>query len=67
MPRPPIDASIVIQEIFGKPGVCKGCNADIWWCYTKHRKPIPMNGDGSSHFGTCPQANEFRKSKARHP
>jgi hypothetical protein len=40
---------------------CSGCNADILWIVTRAGKRMPVNGDGTSHFATCPKAALFRK------
>jgi hypothetical protein len=52
-----------------KPGVCKGCGADIIWVYTPmgRRMPIDKISDNevvTSHFATCPTSESFRKKKA---
>jgi hypothetical protein len=39
---------------------CKSCGALIRWSWTKAGKKTPMNMDGTSHFGTCPQAEQWR-------
>lgn len=42
---------------------CRGCGAPIYWIVTKNDKRMPVDRDGTSHFATCPGANEFRKGK----
>lgn len=49
--------------------VCRSCGADILWCITKKGKKMPVDlpPDGSdepttSHFATCPNADEHRTS-----
>jgi hypothetical protein len=54
-----------LLQVIGNPGVCgnerrPGCGAPIWWVSTKTGAPTPLNGDGTSHFATCPNAREFR-------
>jgi hypothetical protein len=44
----------------GTPGKCRGCGAEIYWVETKSGKNMPVNRDGTSHFATCPKADEFR-------
>lgn len=39
---------------------CRACGAPIWWSESAKGKPTPMNADGSSHWGTCPKAAEWR-------
>lgn len=43
---------------------CKSCGAPLRWSWTKNGKRTPTNPDGTSHYGTCPQAEEWRR-KAR--
>lgn len=45
-----------------------GCGAPILWVVTKAGKKMPLNGDGTTHWATCPKAIEFRreKNKERH-
>lgn len=42
-------------------GVCRSCHAEVLWCFTPSEKKAPINRDGTSHFATCPQANDWRK------
>lgn len=39
---------------------CKGCSLDIYWIETVKGKKMPVDPDGTSHFATCPQADQFR-------
>lgn len=39
---------------------CKGCGAVIYWIKGRALNSVPMNMDGSSHWGTCPMAHKFR-------
>lgn len=48
--------------IVGDLGACRSCKAEIVWTITKNGKKSPLNLDGTSHFGTCPDADRFRKS-----
>lgn len=41
----------------GPPGV--GCGAPMWFVTTEAGKKMPLNEDGTSHFQTCPKANNF--------
>jgi hypothetical protein len=49
---------------------CRGCGASIEWWITPEggRMPLDMmpeaNTPVTSHFATCPKADEFRKKKA---
>lgn len=45
---------------------CRGCGAAIYWIRTAKGSAMPVNRDGTSHFGTCPKAGSFsRKGKDR--
>ena len=44
---------------------CMGCGAEIRWEKTSANKWTPVNLDGTPHWGTCPKAKDFKKSKAR--
>lgn len=41
---------------------CRSCQAPIRWAIhgTTSRR-MPVNPDGTSHFATCPQADDWRK------
>lgn len=43
-------------------GQCKSCNAPISWGKTDGGKNHPYNLNGTSHFETCPNAKQHRKS-----
>jgi hypothetical protein len=43
-------------------GRCRSCGAPIAWAkYSVDGKAAPFNPDGTSHFATCPQADQWRK------
>lgn len=46
-----------------RPANCSSCRAQIFWIVTKAKKRMPVNGDGTSHFATCPNADLHRKPK----
>ena len=48
---------------FSKPAKCKGCGQEIYWCVTPTGQNMPVVVH--SHFVDCPQADEFRKKKAK--
>jgi len=55
-----------IERIFklcGKQATCGYCGRQIWWMYSKNKKPMPFDDDGTSHFATCP--NYERPPRAR--
>lgn len=56
-----------LLKIIGNKGTCNGCGEVIIWVATKYKKNTPLNADGTSHFKTCPHANEFRKKRTHAP
>lgn len=52
-----------LLQICGKPGVCKGCKAEIYWMATRRDAVLPYTKEGLPHFADCPKASEFRKVK----
>ena len=46
---------------------CQTCGAPIRWSWTKTGKKTPVNPDGTSHWGTCPQAQEWRGKTRSEP
>ncbi|MGK2898591.1 MAG: hypothetical protein ACSLE9_07870 [Burkholderiaceae bacterium] len=46
-----------------RQAVCKSCGEPVDWVITDAGKRAPMNLDGVPHFATCPQANEWRRSR----
>lgn len=45
---------------------CRSCGAPILWCITAKGKKMPVDvptddGPTTSHFATCPEANQWRK------
>ena len=54
----------VPEEGLGNPDPCRGCGQTMYWRdHPTTGRPHPFNADGTSHFGTCPKANEFRGRK----
>lgn len=44
---------------------CRSCGARVAWLKTRKTGSLaPVNPDGISHFGTCPDAPAWRKPKA---
>lgn len=46
-------------------GTCKGCQQSIWWIKTPKGRAMPCDADGTSHFATCPNADQFRNRGTR--
>jgi hypothetical protein len=43
---------------------CSSCRDGIRWIVTQSGKRMPVNLDGTSHFTSCPCADQHRKGKA---
>ena len=41
---------------------CHSCNAAIFWVKTKAGKNMPLDEDGQPHWGSCPNAKDFKRS-----
>ena len=42
---------------------CRSCQATIHWLKTAAGKNMPVDPDGTSHFATCPDHQNWRKQK----
>jgi hypothetical protein len=51
----------------GDAGTCRSCGAPITWGLTAAGKRCPFNPDGTSHFGTCPDAKTWTKKQGESP
>jgi len=45
-----------IPEDAGK-GYCRDCNGRVYWIQSPGGKKVMLNGDGTSHFSSCPVKN----------
>jgi hypothetical protein len=45
----------------GEEGNCRSCGAPIWWIKHRNGRTGIYNIDGTSHFSTCPDAQNHRK------
>lgn len=51
---------------FENTGTCRGCGAEIAWYRTPKGKAIPLDeGTLIPHWGTCPNADDFRGPKPK--
>lgn len=57
---------VMTEQRAPSAGVCRSCNAAIEWRDTPAGKRAPFNLDGSSHFQTCPQSDQW-KGQGRQP
>lgn len=44
-----------------RASACRSCAAPVLWVDTYGGKRAPLNADGTSHFATCPQADQWRR------
>jgi hypothetical protein len=42
---------------------CASCRDTIRWIVTDNGKRMPVNLDGTSHFVTCPNADQHRRRR----
>ncbi len=42
---------------------CRSCDARVFWIVTPRGRKMPVDADGTSHFATCPQADEHRSPR----
>lgn len=60
---PELDDFFEIRELRPTTGSCRSCGATVRWVETKAGKKMPVDADGTSHFATCPDSNEWRRSR----
>lgn len=55
-------AKVFEIPIGAKQTACKSCGEAIYFVTSNElgKRPIPVNPDGQSHFGTCPQRDTWR-------
>ncbi len=44
---------------------CRSCGQTVYWATTLKGKKAPLNTDGTSHFGSCPQSKSWSKGGKR--
>lgn len=42
---------------------CRSCGATVFWIVTPRGRKMPVDGDGTSHFASCPHAAEHRRAR----
>lgn len=58
--RPPL----LFQIPPGTPASrCRSCSATVFWIVTPRGRKMPLDGDGTSHFVSCPQAAQHRRPR----
>ena len=64
---PPFGYTVPAGYTFDNISKCSSCAAPIMWCLTRKGNRAPLNPDGISHFATCPNAADHRRTKASPP
>lgn len=56
----------VLEGLGGRRGRghCRSCHRPVYWLTTPRDKHLPYNPDGTSHWGTCPNADQHRRKKS---
>lgn len=49
---------------FDSMGRCKGCGSPMAWTVTPKGARAPLDQDGTNHFITCPERDQFRRKRA---
>lgn len=55
----------LLMEKIGVPAVCRGCAATIYMVTIKTGEKKPYDVYGSSHFLTCPTAEQFFRRRLK--
>ena len=42
---------------------CRGCGALMAWAQTPVGRMAPLDQDGTNHFVTCPEREQFRRKR----
>ena len=55
-----------LESLNGDRAICRGrnCGATIYWVKTEAGKLMPLNADGSPHWGSCPDVASFKRKRA---
>lgn len=65
MPEPP--EGWTLPDGFDDPDPrasrCRGCGAEILWAFSPKGARTPLDPDGTNHFITCPERDQFRRKR----
>lgn len=53
-----------LLELVGDPGICRGCQRQIYWMRHKNGARVPYTSAGLNHFVDCTEREQFRKNRA---
>lgn len=53
----------ILQQACIESRNCSACQAPIYFIQTQLSRKLPFNPDGSTHWETCPNAEEFRRKR----
>lgn len=59
------DAIKKLMSLVGEPGICRGCQAPIYWLRYRLGAMVPYTSSGLNHFVNCPERARFRKAANR--
>lgn len=59
------EAMAKLLNLVGTPGVCRGCEASVFWVRHLNGANTPYDPSGLNHFVSCPKADNFRKGLPR--
>lgn len=65
MIEPPEGQVIPDGHRFEGMGRCRGCGSAMAWVRTPKGARAPLDEDGTNHFITCPQRDDFRRKGGR--
>lgn len=54
-----------LLNLAGTPGVCRGCEASVFWVKHLNGANTPYDPSGLNHFVSCPKVNDFKKAANR--
>lgn len=59
------EATVKLLNLVGTPGVCRGCEASVFWVRHLNGANTPYDPSGLNHFVSCPKSADFkRKTKS---
>lgn len=50
-----------LLDLIAEQGICKGCQARVYWVTHKNGKATPYTSAGLNHFINCPERERFKR------